>query len=132
MEINHLSVIGAALAAFGIGALWYSPVLFANAWMKACGFTEKDLEGANMGAIFGGFFVCAIIMSYCLAHFIGRPEIDVTMGAVYGALTGAGWITPAIVVNGLFERRPWTYAAIHGGYWTVSFTVMGVILRYWP
>jgi hypothetical protein len=31
----------------------------------------------------------------------------------------------------LFERRPFSYTAINGGYWVVSFVVMGFILGTW-
>jgi len=31
----------------------------------------------------------------------------------------------------LFERRSWKYIVINGGYMTVSFTVMGLILGAW-
>ena len=31
--INFLAVIVAALAAFGLGAVWYSPLLFAKQWV---------------------------------------------------------------------------------------------------
>src|SRR5689334_347763 len=31
--INWLAVIVAAVAAFGVGAIWYSPMLFTKAWI---------------------------------------------------------------------------------------------------
>ena len=33
--VNLLAVVVAALAAWILGALWYSPLLFAKAWVKA-------------------------------------------------------------------------------------------------
>ena len=32
MDISWIAVVVAAIAAFAIGALWYSPALFARAW----------------------------------------------------------------------------------------------------
>jgi hypothetical protein len=36
-----------------------------------------------------------------------------------------------IATVALFERRPWSYILINGGYWIVSFVVMGTILGAW-
>lgn len=33
-SINYLAVVVAAMAVFGLGSLWYTPILFGNAWMK--------------------------------------------------------------------------------------------------
>jgi hypothetical protein len=37
----------------------------------------------------------------------------------------------AIGVVALFERRPWTYLLVNGGYWVVTMTAMGAILGAW-
>lgn len=129
--VNLLAVVVSTVVLFGIGALWYSPVLFANAWMKACGFTEKDLEGANMAKIFGTAFVFMFIMTYCLAMYYANSGFSVAEGALYGFYTGFGWMATAIGVTAMFERRSWNYILIHGGYYIVGMTLVGAILRAW-
>ena len=52
-------------------------------------------------------------------------------GALYGFLTGIGWVLPGIGVTAQFEQRGWTYIFINGFYWVVSLTVMGLILGAW-
>lgn len=49
-------------------------------------------------------------------------------GALHGALVALMFIFPLIAINGLFERKPWSYIWIHTGYWTISTTIMGAIL----
>ncbi len=129
--LNILAVIAAALSAFVIGGLWYSPMLFANAWMKEAGISEEQVKNGNMPKIFGLAFVFLLIMSYCLAMFLNDPTIDMASGAFYGFLTGFGWVAFANAVNSLYEQRSWKYMLIIGGYWTVAFTVMGLILGAW-
>jgi hypothetical protein len=129
--INIWAVLVAALSAFLIGSLWYSPLLFANSWMREAGLDEEKLKDANMAKIFGLAFLFMLIMSYCLAMFLNDPSIDLAMGAFYGFLTGFGWIFFALAVNSLYERRSWKYTLINGGYWVVVFTLMGVILGAW-
>jgi hypothetical protein len=36
-----------------------------------------------------------------------------------------------IAIVSQFERRPWSYVLINGGYLTVSLTLMGAILGAW-
>lgn len=48
-NINYLAVGIAAVAAFGLGALWYSPVLFGKRWQHNLGFTDESLQQGNMG-----------------------------------------------------------------------------------
>jgi hypothetical protein len=70
-------------------------------------------------------------MSYNLAFFLGDPKIDAGMGALYGFLTGFGWVAMGIFILGLFERKNWKYMLINGMYMIVSFTIMGFILGAW-
>lgn len=128
--LNVWAVLVATLATFIIGWLWYGPI-FGKAWLSVVGMTEEELKNANMGKIFGFSFIFELIMAFNLAVFLNDPSIGISEGALYGFLTGFGWIFFAMAVNGLFERRSWKYIFINGGYWVVAFTVMGLILGAW-
>jgi len=127
--INWFAVIAAALVGFVIGFLWYGP-LFGKAWMKEAGLTEEDVKNGNMAKIFGLTAVFQFIMAYCLAMFFGN-EADATMGAFYGFLTGFAWVALAMAVSGLYEQKSFKYMLINGGFWTVVFTLMGLIIGAW-
>ncbi len=129
--MNYLAILAAAVSAFVIGGLWYSPAMFNQAWMASAGLTPADLEQGSMGAIFGWSFVFCLLMAINLAAFLDRPDTTLTWGATAGALAGVGWVALGIGVIALFERRPWTYTLINGGYWAVSLTVMGAIIGGW-
>ncbi|HXW07662.1 MAG TPA: DUF1761 domain-containing protein [Vicinamibacterales bacterium] len=129
-QLNWLAVLAAAASTFVIGGLWYSPALFQRAWMSANGFREADVAGGSMGRIFGLSFVFALVMAVNLAMFLNAPGTTAAWGATAGVLA-AIWVVLGIGTVALFERRPWTYTAINGGYWLVSFAVMGLILGGW-
>jgi hypothetical protein len=131
VHINHFAVVAAALASFVIGGVWYSPLLFHKAWMDANRFNEEELKKASMSKIFGVSFVLSLIMAYNLAAFLGGADTTVVWGATAGALAGIGWVALSIGVVGLFERRPLKYVLINGGYFSVSFVVMGAIIGAW-
>ncbi len=130
ININFLAVVVAAISTFLIGGLWYSPILFSKAWMRENNFTEEDLKSHSAARKFGVSFLMALIMAVNLAAFLG-DKADVTFGATAGFLTGAGWVLTGIAVIGVFENKSWRYILINGGYHTVAFTVMGVILGAW-
>jgi len=134
--LNIWAILAATLSTFIIGVIWYSPVLFGNAWMRVAGLSEEKIQQANMTKTFGLAFIFELIMALNLAMFLtGSPEAVKQMsagtGAFYGFLTGFGWIFFAMAVNSLFEQRSWKYIYINGGYWTVSFTIMGLIIGAW-
>jgi hypothetical protein len=129
--INHIAVFVCALMSLVVGAVWWSPVLFAKAWQKENGLTDEQLAGANMLKTFGLTFLLAWLMSYNLAFFLGAPGTTWQWGVIAGLLTGVGWVVAMFVVIALFERRSLKYILINCGYITVYFAVIGFILGIW-
>ncbi|MBN2777390.1 MAG: DUF1761 domain-containing protein [Bacteroidales bacterium] len=129
--LNWFAVIVAALSNFLIGGLWYSPVLFGKLWMKENNFTEDDLKKGNMAKIFGLTFLFSIVMAFNLAMFLNDANTTTSWGAIAGFLAGFGWVAMAIFTIGQFERKSTKYMLIHGGYVTISFVVMGLIIGLW-
>ena len=86
-QLNLLAVCAAAVSSFVIGGLWYSPLLFQQAWMAANNFKESDLQGGNTGLIFALSFVFALVMALNLAMFLNAPGTTLAWGATAGALT---------------------------------------------
>jgi uncharacterized protein DUF1761 len=130
-QVNWLAVLAAAVSTFALGGLWYSPVLFGRAWMSANNLDEADLAKSNMAKIFGLALLLAVIMAANLAAFLAEPKTTAAWGATAGFLAGFGWVALGIATIALFERRSWKYILINGGYMTVSFTVMGLIIGAW-
>ena len=130
-HVNWLAVLAAAVSTFVIGGLWYSPVLFGRAWMSVNNLSEADLAKSNTARIFGLSFFFALIMAANLAAFLAEPRTTAAWGATAGFLAGFGWVAVGIATIALFERRSWKYALINGGYMTVSFVIMGLILGAW-
>jgi hypothetical protein len=128
---NWFAVIVAALSNFLIGGLWYSPILFGKVWMKENSFSENDLKKGNMPKIFGLTFLFSIVMAFNLAMFLNDSNTTMSWGAIAGFLAGFGWVAMSIFTIGQFERKSTKYMLIHGGYVTISFVVMGLIIGLW-
>jgi hypothetical protein len=129
-DINYPAVLVSALAFFMIGSIWYSPLLFSNAWMKELGFTKEGMSTSRMWIYFSLSFLLMLIMAFNLAAFIGNG-MGWQFGMTAGALTGIGWVALAIGINYLYERRSFRLWLINAGYMAISFTVMGTIIGAW-
>ena len=127
--MNWLAVIAAALSSFVLGGLWYGP-LFGNAWMKAAGVSAEQVKNGNKAMIFGGSFVLALLSAAAFSFMLGNQETAAT-GALYGALGGFCLVAASFGSTYLFEHKPVSLWLINGGYRTVQFTLIGLILGAW-
>jgi hypothetical protein len=131
LYINHLAVFVCAVTNLALGALWYSPLLFYRAWLNETKLSEEQLERSNPAKIYGLAFLFALLISYNLAFFLGDDQTTAAWGATAGFLAGFGFSALSIAIIALFERRSWRYILINGGYITVYFTLIGLILGGW-
>lgn len=129
--INFWAVLVAAVSSFVLGGLWYSPVLFGKAWQRLTGLSDEALAKGNMALIFGGAFVLSLVASVVFAMFLGpRPSLALGVGAGFSA--GLCWVAASFGINYLFERKSLALFAINGGYHTLQFTLIGLVLALWP
>jgi len=129
--LNWFAIIVAALSNFMIGGLWYSPILFGKLWMKENNFSDDDLKKGNMPKIFGLTFLFSFVMAFNLAMYLNDSNTTMSWGAIAGFLAGFGWVAMSIFIIGQFERKSTKYMLIHGGYVTISFVFMGLIIGLW-
>jgi hypothetical protein len=94
--------------------------------MKANGFKNQPPAG-NTAKIFGISFVFSLVMAFNLAKILDDPVTTAAWGATAGFLAGFGWCFMGIGIIRQFERKPWSYVLINGGFLTVALTVMGLI-----
>src|SRR5688500_14029469 len=119
--INHFAVFVCAVMSLVIGALWWSPLLFAKAWQAETGLTDEQLAKANPLKNFGLSFLLAWLMSYNLAFSLGEPDTTWQWGIAAGLLAGVGWVAAMLIVIALFEQRSLKYILINCGYIVVYF-----------
>lgn len=133
-SINFHAVIGAALAAFILGALWYSTPFFGKPWQKELGFTDEYLKQGNMGLIFGTSFVMMLLMSFGLAiifNFIGFENLCWLKGLLWGLLFGAFFAGTSSAINYLYQRRSFKLWVIDALYQILMAGIMGIVLASW-
>ena len=130
-SINYLAVLVSAIAVFGLGALWYTPILFGNVWLKEVGMTQEDAEKGDVVKTFGLGFLFIFIMCLALAMFFRDSGYTVMEGVRWGTYAGLGFMGASVGLHAVYERKSWTYIAINAGYVTIGMAMAGSILRAW-
>ena len=85
LEINHWAVLVSGVILWLLGAIWYSPALFAKPWMEMLGIKKDESKRSWMMVGMISSFIGDLILSFVLAHVIGWAEVS---GFGYGALVG--------------------------------------------
>ena len=129
-QINYLAVLAAAISAFLLGGLWYSPALFGNAWMAASGVTPDSAPKGHQTRVFAISFVWSLLGAYVFAGFLG-PAPAFGLATLYGFLAGLFWVAGSFAINYQFEQKPTKLLLVNGGYHTVQYTLYGAILGFW-
>jgi hypothetical protein len=86
MGVNLWAVLACGVATMVLGFLWYSPMLFANPWMKLMGYDPNDkVRIAEMQKSAGPSYGMSFIASLLGAAVLGKI---IAIAGVYSALSG--------------------------------------------
>jgi hypothetical protein len=134
MNLNLLAVIVAAAVAFALGAVWYSPALFARAWTRSHGFTVEQLDAMKKNAprAYAVSFVCFLLMALGIAGIATRlPVVRVQGGVRLGFLIWIAFAVPLGLMSTVYSGRRMASFLIDAGYQLVYLLAMGAIIFAW-
>ncbi|MDX1641822.1 MAG: DUF1761 domain-containing protein, partial [Balneolaceae bacterium] len=115
-SLNWLSIITATVVYFVLGALWYSPVLFGNIWMKLRNLSKETMDDPNP-IIYLYSFILQFIAVVSLALFITALGVDSAgNGALIGFGAGAGFVFTLAGTTGIFTEVPMKLHFLDNGY----------------
>lgn len=132
-SVNPLGVILAAIAMMVIGAIWYSPMLFAKTWMQFSGMTMDDMPKDRMSKArtYGGPVIIAFVSAYVLAVFQKNLFVPTPKEALLvGFMAWLGFTAPIYFNDSAFnpKRKPWKFFAVTAGFYLVAFLVQCLII----
>ena len=99
-SINWIGAVVGAIAAFGLGAVWYSPAVFGRRWQAAAGLSDDDIAAAPMGRTFAVAGMASLVAALVFAAFLGPAGI--AFGTAVGATAGIGWVATSFAINYAF------------------------------
>ena len=133
-RINYLAVLVASLAAFFIGAVWYT-ALFGKLWLEKHGYTTEQMQQMQVKRPMPVFFV-ELIVSYFIAAMgldiliMDSREITLVTGIHVGLICYA--IVAAFRMTAhVSGPKPIGAFLIDSGFDFVALPVMGAILATW-
>jgi len=134
VEVNYWAVLLAAISSMAVGAVWYMPTAFGNAWMKLAKVKmDKKMSAGKSVYIYGMTFVASLVTAYILAHVTFLSNAFFHHGFMQDAVTTAFWLwlgltVARFLVHDLFEGRSAKLTAINAGHELLTIVVMALII----
>ena len=130
-HVHWLAVLAGAAAYWILGALWYSPLLFAKSWVKMVNLKMDDPDAKKgMPLMFIGSFVLMFVTSTGLSILSNILYIADVMHAVkLGFLVSICFSLTSISIAYLYTRKPIGLYAIDCGYHVVGTILASVVIK---
>lgn len=128
--LNWPAIIVAAIAFFGLAAIWYQPAVMGKKWMEAAGVDPSGGGPSPIAYVFTfvSYFIMATVLAM-IASGIGASSFG--EGLVLGLLTGFAFVALQAVINATYEGRGRWLVRANGGIGIIGHTVMAVIVTVW-
>ncbi len=134
-NINFWSICVASVVSFGIGALWYSPILFGKEWMSLTKTTAADMESIKSRGPWKAYIAqfIAVLISFSVIGFLASANNIATSsdGAFLGFVIWLGFVATESVGILFWERRPLKLVLINSICSLVSLVIGGAIIGAW-
>jgi|SRR6202163_2163553 uncharacterized protein DUF1761 len=133
-NVNYLSILMAAVAAWIFGGIYYTSL--SKQWLAAQGKTLEQCKaeqagksGAAKTAPFILVFVGELVMAFVLyGIMVHLGTFTMRAGIISGAFCWFGFILPTVTANNAFCGRKPMLTIIDGAAWLGALVIIGAIL----
>jgi hypothetical protein len=132
--LDYIHVFVVAVAGFLLGWLWYSRLMFSEAWvaeMQNSGQALANWKG-RMGQAIAVAFLFTLLSTFGLAVLIdAHRTVGALKGAELGVFVGAVLVGSRMLNGSLWEKRSTRLLRINIGHEIVLFALQGALLGLW-
>lgn len=129
VPVNYLAVVLAAAAYFILGAVWYSPNMFGQRWMKHEWGQPDDQKRLPTVIAYIGELIISLIIAYILALFIEITRArEILEGIVIALWIWLGFIATTHFSAVLWARKTLKSFFIHAGFMLFGLLIMGALI----
>ena len=122
-------VLLAVVVYFGVGALWYSPMLFAKQWAHELSKKMGDMGDARTSMIMT--FLAMLVLVIIEAYFVNATATTGWWRGFYlGLKLWLGFVATTALVNNTFQGASKKLFAIDQGYHLIGIALAGAILAH--
>jgi hypothetical protein len=129
-RMEFLSVLAAAFGSWVFGAIWYMSL--AKPWMEAASIEVDENGKPKNGSDPVPFILsalCMVVVAGMMRHIFAGSGVDtISKGLLSGLGIGAFFISPWIMINNAYAKRPFKLTLIDGGYAVFGCGIIGAIL----
>lgn len=133
--INFWPILVASIVSFGIGGLWYSPILFGREKMELVALANKNFDPADGTGSFKSYIVqfIATIITFCvLAFAIAAINIqNASDGGFLAFLAWLGFMLPSYLSGLIWKKEPFKLFLIDSVNYLLILVIGGAIIGAW-
>ncbi|KEQ25175.1 DUF1761 domain-containing protein [Paenibacillus tyrfis] len=127
-EINYWAVLAGAIFYMAFGALYYSPVLFGNHWIRLNRIQDGHMRNP---LIYVASTIVAFLSSFFMAFLVHATGASGLVSGLILGLVVAVIIALVYLKNAAFGLMPMKVYAIAVGEHLLSFVVLGILNSVW-
>jgi len=125
-----MAIVAAAVVNMVVGAVWYSPALFAKQWAALTGRKMNEMGNGVQGYVLTA--IGALVQAWILSHIVSYAGADTAVkGAMVGFWLWVGFVAITQGVNMVFAGTRKKLWAINTGYFLVVLLINGALLAVW-
>jgi hypothetical protein len=133
-DINYLAVLCSLGLALGLGALWYSPLMFGRVWCRLKRYTPEQAEKMR-GSIWPAYVISIIgytTMALVIAVLVAVLGLtSASEGMVLGFLLWLGFTFTTGLIANMFSERRFRSFVIDTTYQLACLLIMGSMIGAW-
>ena len=133
--INFWPILVSSILAFGISALWYSPIIFGREWLALSKITDADVKEMQARGIWKLYVVqlIATIVSFAIMAFIlvSVQARGGSNGAFIGFLIWLGFVATEALDGLLWEKKSFKLVLIQTVVSLINLVIGGAIIGAW-
>ena len=130
-NFNWISIAIAGLVPSIIGFIWHHPKVFGNVYDQSIGEEAVQMQKGHRPIVhilaFVFSYVIALYLPYIVVHEV-TEFATFKHGAYHAAIAALHLAIPLVVVNYLYEQKPFKYILLNVLYWLISISIMGGII----
>ncbi len=125
--MNIYAILVSTLVPMIIGAIYYNPKLFGNAWMKSAGLTQDQLKGSNMAKILTMTlvysFLASSMLSFMVIHQLHLGSVLANEPGINDPNSEVAKYMKSFMDTYGDRFRTFKHGAFHGGLTTIFFVL---------
>jgi len=125
--MNIYAILVSTLVPMIIGAIYYNPKLFGNAWMKSAGLTIDQLKGSNMAKILTMTlvysFLASSLLSFMVIHQLHIGSVLANEPGINDPNSEVAKYMKTFMDTYGDRFRTFKHGAFHGGLTTIFFVL---------